>query len=222
MKWIVCIFGILIGQVSEAQEWVPSISYKYLYSSQLDKAVQTYNFSRPFLEEKQPLFIHGWQSGLTYFFRTEKKWHHGIACQYAQVRSRAENELFENKLALHLLQLGYALQYNNTERWPNIYLELQTSVIATILTKKVNTTHFTYDEEQTPAYGIGGNIAMRCGYKLPSKSSLQLIPFAQADCTPYHFAPNDETLINQTRALVTANWKGMFSVQIGVAVKFIQ
>ena len=34
---------------SMAQEFKIDVSYNYLYSNQWDKAIQTYNFSRPFV-----------------------------------------------------------------------------------------------------------------------------------------------------------------------------
>ena len=44
---------------STGQEVKVDVGYKYLYSNQWDKAIQTYNFSRPDLIEKQPLLMNG-------------------------------------------------------------------------------------------------------------------------------------------------------------------
>ena len=44
---------------SYSQETHIGFSYEYLYCPQFDKAIQTYNFDRPFLNEKQPLFLNG-------------------------------------------------------------------------------------------------------------------------------------------------------------------
>ena len=67
---ITCLFAIN----SSAQEWKADISYKYMFSNQLDKIIQTYNFSRPLLAEKQPLLMHGLNTAVSRIFKNEKHW----------------------------------------------------------------------------------------------------------------------------------------------------
>ena len=49
------LFGMLffIFSSTMAQEFKNDVSYKYMFSNKWDKAIQTYNFSRPFIETKQ-------------------------------------------------------------------------------------------------------------------------------------------------------------------------
>ena len=100
---------LLKSSFSIAQEFKIDVSYNYLYSKQWDKAIQTYNFSRPFIAEKQPLLIHGLNSSLSYIFKSTKNLRHGINVSYSYFRSSAENENLENILKLHFLNLGYVL-----------------------------------------------------------------------------------------------------------------
>ena len=55
----VVLFGMLFFTFisTKAQEFRTDVSYKYMFSNKWDKAIQTYNFSRPFIETKQPLLI---------------------------------------------------------------------------------------------------------------------------------------------------------------------
>ena len=39
---------------AQSQQIEVDLSYKYIFANNWDKAIQTYNFSRPFLTEKQP------------------------------------------------------------------------------------------------------------------------------------------------------------------------
>ena len=58
---------------TQAQKIEADLSYKYIFASNWDKAIQTYNFSRPFLTEKQPLFMHGINGSVAYIFKSENK-----------------------------------------------------------------------------------------------------------------------------------------------------
>ena len=60
---IVIIVMIIVHFNSIAQEFKIDASYNYMFANQWDKAIQTYNFSRPFNYEKQPLLMH-----FPYFF----------------------------------------------------------------------------------------------------------------------------------------------------------
>ena len=63
----------MTGISSFAQSISFGVSYNYLYSKQLDKSIQLYNFSRPFLENRQPLFINGITTDVAFLFETKKQ-----------------------------------------------------------------------------------------------------------------------------------------------------
>jgi hypothetical protein len=63
---------------AQSQEIETDLSYKYMFASNWDKAIQTYNFSRPFLTEKQPLFMHGINGSISYIFKSENKFKQGL------------------------------------------------------------------------------------------------------------------------------------------------
>lgn len=199
-----------------AQEFKIDASYKYLYSGQWDKAIQTYNFSRPFLTEKQPLLMNGLNTSISYIFKNEKHFKHGINLTYAYFRSSAENENFKNTFNLHFINLGYILHYENAEKWRGLYSDVIISATSSGLFRKVNEKPFVYDEKKSKALGIGGDICLKIGYYLKLKNKICLSPFISIAYTPYLYSPNSEAVINQTKGLTSKNWTGILMTQIGL------
>ncbi len=215
-NYIIILSLFFIFNKINAQELKVDISYKYLYSNQWDKAIQTFNFSRPFISEKQPLLMHGLNSSLSYIFKTSKKFKHGINISYSYFKSNSENENLENNLNLHFLNLGYILHYENKEKWKGLYTDLIISATSSGLFRQVNGEPFEYDEITSKAFGIGGDLNFKLGYKLKLKDKYFLSPFISVAYSPYLFSPNSEPVINQTKGLTSKNWTGILTTQIGI------
>jgi hypothetical protein len=70
MRKLLLLSILLLGSTfSSAQGFILDASYQYLKWGQLDNAVKTYNFSRPFLAQKQPLLINGLNTSISYVFK---------------------------------------------------------------------------------------------------------------------------------------------------------
>jgi len=217
MKNCVAILGFLfVWNNSKAQEFKTDISYKYIYANQWDKAIQSYNFSRPFIAEKQPLIIHGLNTSVSYIFKSQKKIKHGINLSYSYFRSSSDNENLVNVLNLHFLNLGYLLHYESTERLKGFYSDLIISATSSGLFRNVNGEPFVYDDSKSKAFGIGGNISLKAGYKLMIKGKTYLSPFIAIGYTPYFYSPNTEAVINQTKRLTSKNWTPILTTQVGL------
>jgi hypothetical protein len=212
------LFGILFFTFNSiiAQEFRTDISYKYIFAKKWDKAIQTYNFSRPFLEEKQPLLMHGLNASVSYIFKSSSSLKHGINISYTYVKSTAENENLNNILNLHFLNLGYIIHYENNEKTKGLYTDLIISVVSSGLFRNVNDEPFEYDGTRSKALGIGGDMSIRAGYYLNLKNKINLSPFVLVGYTPYIYSPNSEAVINQTKGLISNNWTGIFTTQIGL------
>jgi len=210
---------IVLSKISDviAQEFDMSLSYKYMYSNQWDKAIQTYNFSRPFITKKQPLFIHGSNASISYMFKSIKKLKHGINLSYSYYRSSAQNENLKNILNLHFINLGYAIHFDCLEEMRGIYTELIISTTSSVLFRNINGQPFLYDEKKAKAFGIGGDLNLKIGYKIKFKSQSVFLPFIALGYTPYLFSPNTEAIINQTKRLTSKNWTGILFAQIGLS-----
>ena len=217
MKSIVLSIIVLLHiGFARAQEIKMDASYEYLYSRQWDKAIQTYNVSRPFLKEKQPLLMNGLNTSISYVFENEKHVKHGINVSYAYFQSSAENENFNNMLKLHFINLGYILHYENAEKSKGLYADLIISTTSTGLFRHINGNPFEYDETTSRAFGIGGDICLKAGYYLTLKNNFYLSPFISIAYTPYLYSPNSEAVINQTKELTSKNWTGILTTQIGL------
>jgi hypothetical protein len=216
------LFGMLFFTFNSiiAQEFRTDISYKYIFANKWDKAIQTYNFSRPFLEKKQPLLMHGLNASVSYIFKSSSSLKHGIHISYNYFKSSAENENLKNILNLHFLNLGYIIHYENNEKTKGLYTDLIISAVSSGLFRNVNDEPFEYDEAK--AFGIGGDLSIRAGYYLKLKNKIYLSPFVLVGYTPYFYSPNSEAVINQTKGLVSNNWTGIFTTQVGLTLHIRQ
>ena len=203
---------------TQAQKIEADLSYKYMLASNWDKAIQTYNFSRPFLTEKQPLFMHGISGSVSYIFKSENKFKQGINASYSHFSSYAENVNFVNQFNLHFFNLGYMLRHESNGSLKGLLTDFILSASSSVLFRNLNDEPFIYDEVRSKAFGIGGDLSVRTSYYFNMKNKIRLSPFVQIGYTPYLFSPNTEAVINQTRGLVSPNFTDVFSSQFGLKV----
>jgi len=204
---------------TQAQEIEADLSYKYMFANNWDKAIQTYNFSRPFLTEKQPLFMHGINGSISYIFKSENKLKQGINASYSHFSSYAENVNFVNQYNLHFLNVGYMLRYESTEKLKGLTTDFILSASSSALFRNVNDEPFIYDDTRSKAFGIGGDLSVRTSYSFNIKNKIHLSPFVQVGYSPYLFSPNTEAVINQTSGLAAPNFTDVFSTQVGLKVR---
>ena len=204
---------------AQSQEIEVDLSYKYMFAGNWDKAIQTYNFSRPFLKEKQPLLMHGINGSISYIFKSKKKFKQGINASYSHFTSYAENVNFVNQLNLHFLNIGYILRYESTEKYKGLTTDLILSATSSALFRNVNDESFIYDETRARAFGIGGDLSIKTSYSFTLKNNIRLSPFIQVGYTPYLYSPNTEAVINQTTGLTAPEYTGVFTSQVGVKVR---
>ena len=204
---------------AQSQEIEMDLSYKYMFASNWDKAIQTYNFSRPFLTEKQPLLMHGINGSISYIFKSENKFKQGINASYSHFSSYAENVNFVNQYNLHFLNVGYMLRHESTGSLKGLCTDFILSALSSALFRNVNDEPFIYDDTRSKAFGIGGDLSVRTSYSFNIKNKIRLSPFFQVGYTPYLFSPNTEAVINQTTGLLAPNFTDVFSSQIGLKVR---
>lgn len=214
----VVFFGMMLFTLHNlmAQACKTDVSYRYIYSDKWDKAIQTYNFSRPFLEKKQPLLMNGLNASASYIFKSSEKFKRGLNLSYSYFKSSAENENLNNILNLHFLTFGYIVQYENYEKTKGLYTDLIISVATSGLFRNVNGEPLIIDDTRAKAFGIGGDLSIKAGYSLTLKNNIALSPFGLVGYTPYIYSPNSEAVINQTKGLVNNNWTGIFTTQVGL------
>lgn len=210
---------LAISTVANAQEINGGVSYQYIAATQWNKIIQTYNFSRPFIVQKQPLFSGGVNASLTKTISNQKNISQGIGIAYTYMKSRSENENFINTLNLHFLNIEYSVRYSNINKLKNTFGELIFSAISSGLFRNVNAASFIYDDAKSKAFGIGGSINIKVGYWFDINRRIGCSPFFSAGYCPYLYSPNTEAVINETRNLVGNNHTGIFNTQIGLMIR---
>jgi hypothetical protein len=222
IKFINLMVLILSFFTTMAQELKIDISYKYIYANHWDKIVQTYNFSRPFNSNNQPLLMNGFNSSVSRIFKPNNNISHGLNVSYSYFRSSAEDQNFTNNLNLHFLNIGYILHYQNKEKNNHFYSDLIIAVTTSRLSRHLNGRPFEYDNNKSKALSIGGEADIKFGYNLQKINNKYLSTFIDIGYSPYLYSPNTETVINQTKGLVGKKWTTLLNSQLGLAYHFRQ
>jgi hypothetical protein len=214
------LFLLLCGNCCFAQQFALGLSYNYMYSNQLDKAVQTYNFSRPYLDEKQPLFIHGIGAEASFLFRSEKKIRSGILVNYSHHQTSAENQDFNVALRLQMMNLGYVLHYQMKEKFKQGYVDLAFCSTLGQLSKHVNDEAVLIDDKKMRAYGFGGSIKLGIGCIYYFGASHAIAPFFKLDYAPFLRFAQAEAVVNQTTELSSKKNSSVLGFQTGLKFHF--
>ncbi|WP_338764456.1 hypothetical protein WAF17_21915 [Bernardetia sp. ABR2-2B] len=215
--FLIGFFSFFLVHKSTAQQLRFGVTYTYLYSKLLNQNIQTYNFSRPFLEKKQPLLSHGFNLSVSYLFGSSSDFSHGIGLSYSRFGSSAENEGLNSTFNQNFAKLGYILHYQKDEN--PFYTELHISVIGGMLGRQINDETFEFDGETARAYGVGGHIGIRTGYEFTLSDKLFLSPFIDVGYAPYFYSPNTESILNQTTELISEEQPSLFNTSFGIMLR---
>jgi hypothetical protein len=209
--------SVFLAKNANAQQLRFGANYEYLYSKLWNQNIQTYNFSRPFLDNKQPLLVHGFGVSVSYLFGSDSDFSHGIGLSYSRFGSSAENEGLNSSFNQNFAKLGYILHFQKSEN--PLYTELGVSAIGGILGRKLNDKTFEYDEETARVYGIGGEINLKAGYEVALSEKLFLSPFVGIGYVPYYYSPNTESMLNQTTELISEEEPSLLNVSFGIILR---
>ncbi|MCA6363746.1 MAG: hypothetical protein IM638_11970 [Bacteroidetes bacterium] len=90
MKRLLIVMGLFAGAPLAAQSgFYAGASARYMMADAWDEIVRTYNFSRPFAEEKMGLFSYGWQAEAGYLHRYRIHWAFPFSAGFHQTTSQA-------------------------------------------------------------------------------------------------------------------------------------
>jgi hypothetical protein len=202
-----------------AQGYTASISYGYLHAPEWNKAIQTYNFTRPFLANPQPLISQGLQATIESPLPSNGNSNHSLMLDLAWYRSSAENVNFEATLQQYLLQVGYMRQLLSSQS-DQLTIKAGISVVGGALFRRINGEPLVYDEANAKALGIGGGIRLNVNYYFIDNGKIRCGPFLGAQYIPYFYAPNTEAILNQTTGLTGKEWTSIFGARVGMVVAF--
>lgn len=220
MKKLIFIILISTPLLCCAQFVQTGIGAKYFYSSRWDKMIQTYNFSRPHLNQKQPLLQYGGMLSLTCWFRNSGKLNHGFHSDLMFATSCAENTSLNNRINVTLLTAGYSLHIPASQLISNTYADFFLSAEGSLFTRRVNGEALIVDDKRTAAPGVGCNIQFRYGYEMPLTETIKLTPYVSGSFSPFHYSPKAEAVINQTMGLFEESGSAIWAIQIGIGIQY--
>jgi hypothetical protein len=218
---IVMFFFFLVATSGFAQPRV-AVGYNYLAAGNWDRAIQTYNFARPELTNKQPLFIHGIELGADYLWINDKPMKHGMSVSYRYFRSAAANDNFDVVLNAHLVNIGYVVHNSVAARRKGFSVDVGVYAILGGIYRNVNGEPLRDDDTRIWAPGIGGELRPRVGYTIAEKEKYSITPFVQASYCPIYFSPRAEALLNQTMTLTGVKYTSIVNLEAGVCISFVR
>ena len=213
-------FCIFFFHVAHAQKFSMDVSYKYMYAKQWDRSIQLYNFSRPWLLEKQPLFMHGFNASFNYALSTKQDLNQGLSVDLSFFRSVAENKNMANAINLYISNLGYFAHKNFSIIHSNCYADMRLALTVSGLFRKVNQESILVDDTQIRAFGIGCDVQVKFGYYLPCLEGISGSLFMAISYTPYVYSPYSESVLNQTMGITNHYGTGIVGAQIGFRKEF--
>lgn len=208
-------FSFFFFHVMHAQKLSLDVSYKYMYAKQWDRSIQLYNFSRPWLIEKQPLFMHGVNAGFSYDVSSKKEFNHGLSVDFSFFRSVSENKNMVNAINLYISNMGYFVRKDFRILHSNCYTEIRLALTVSGIFRRINQEPMLVDETQTRAFGIGSDIQVKFGYELPCLAGIKGSLFLAVSYAPYVYSPYSESVLNQTMGITNHYGTGIIGAQIG-------
>ena len=222
-------------------------SYQYLYVPQWDKAIQTYNFSRPHLADKQDLFRHGYNINLLFDIGLE---HFTPSFSYSYFNSISENSNLKVELNTRVLDIG---EIHITKGFDVMLgygtIKMSGSLRLLHITRELNDVIFNVDSNKLNVYGVGpvfnffiyyrhinllsrkrtttslkmGDVVIKDSEKSKMRyTNIVLKPFVGLGYTPFLWAPDAETILNQTYDLASKGYTSMLSFQLGFKISFLK
>ena len=186
-----------------------------MYAKQWDRSIQLYNFSRPWLIEKQPLFMHGVNAGFSYDVSSKKEFMHGLSVDFSFFRSVSENKNMVNAINLYISNMGYFVRKDFRILHSNCYTEIRLALTVSGIFRRINQEPMLVDETQTRAFGIGSDIQVKFGYELPCLAGIKGSLFLAVSYAPYVYSPYSESVLNQTMGITNHYGTGIVGAQIG-------
>ncbi|MCB9235577.1 MAG: hypothetical protein H6581_28230 [Bacteroidia bacterium] len=224
-KVIFILLGLFLGgQVVLAQQFSLGLSYQWLHASQWNKAVETYNFSRPFLTEKQPLLRSGVRLDAAWILRENGKFSWGPALAASFHHSAADNPNYDIAIHAFLLDLGVRLQYlvpigQNS----SLNLSFTPAVTGAMLTRSLNGEIVIVGpgEEDQPLRkaGVGLGLNFQLAFDLPMGQNWKISPLLGVNYDPMVWVSRSEVVFNEATVGELRSVTSLIRFQGGFAIR---
>lgn len=212
------LLGCIVPLLANAQEHHVDVGYRYLYAPRWDRMVQTYNVSRPFLDELQPLLQHGVGMGYAYFFPGERRLRSGLSIGYDRFISHADASGLESRIRLHQLRVGYTARILPKDKESPWQVEAGVVLFGNHLSRLVNNAPIEDEELRPRSLGFGADVNVLVGRRVAIGEHRWLMPYIRIGVAPYVYQPSAEPVLNQTHGLVAGDGTFMLTAGAGVQV----
>lgn len=219
MRILIILLLAFFFQNGKAQSIGFGVGYQYQYSPEYVKAIQAFNLSRPWVEEKQPLLEDGMVINFEFLFPGEKLVKHGIYSNYLFYRSYSINSDYENAINQHGLNIGYLLRLDGS-KMKRFFVDFGAALAMNFLERKLNNEWVTQDESKKNGFGIGWNFDFRFGYQIAFVGHKRQFfsPFIGFGAGRV-FNPNAESVINQTTGVATEDCSWLIVGRAGILIE---
>lgn len=158
--------------------------YSYMYPKEWDKIVQTYNWARPWLSNKQPLLASGFTAGIVYAYDATKGFRFTQELKFSKYTSIAANDNYNLSLTTNFARYSigfevypFIIANNNVEPWKR-YFFIGLSPGASFMWggMKFNEEVLELDREPYRPLNITPTIGAYTGYKFDVNHKFSIIP----------------------------------------------
>ncbi len=215
----ICFTTICLSTYS--QSWKIYVGMNDVYCPRWDQAIQTYNFTRPWLTEKQPLIQFGAYSKIEYVFnsQSDRPWKKSLYLNYSFNSSVAENTNFINRLTFQTVTPGIGFTHALSKKVNQLNFTLCAGLLLSGMKRTINDTAIVLENEWSTSFGIGVQTETIVKYDfLVAKKVIS--PFLKFGFTPYLFQPDAEVMLNETKGFISKPNYILVNASAGVVLGF--
>ena len=221
MKKFLIISFSAICSCTFSQSWKVYLGMDDVYCPRWDQAIQTYNFTRPWLSEKQPLMQYGAYSKIEHVFnsQSETTWKKSLYLNYSINSSVAENTNFINRLIVQTVTPGVGFTHGLSRKVNQLNVTICTGLLLSALKRTINDSAIVLENEWSTSFGIGVQTEMIVKYDFHLAKKM-ISPFLNFGFTPYLFQPDAEVMLNETKGLISKPNYILVNASAGVVLGF--
>lgn len=211
-----------------AQQYGASISLQNIAIPQWNKALSTYGFSRPFLDDTHLRYTNNLH--LSFYYSKNPYRNRRLAPSLAYSRKSLHAHAANLDVDLHFqhLELGALIRLRKVAHLKDInsfFVDLSPGLqLSRISLRNNGEPVFRSIDEATSqrmvSHGIGIGLSTKVGYSLFLTEELLLSPFAELYYVPLLYAPNSIDVLNQTAVNGLRDYSALYSFRLGFEISF--
>jgi hypothetical protein len=220
MRWMHIILLLTLSQFCQAQGKGFGFEYHNLHAFAWNESVRTYNFARPFLDNKQPLLQHG--VGFKYYTSSAKEGaaQKGFNIGLSWYQSKVENENYSVALHAGTFSVGYRLLVRELFESSGLLLSVSPEIQGTFIGRwqDEELLWLEMDDEETRLIklGVGAGINSALHYPIIKSEKSGVFLKLSLLYNPLWWTPGSSSVITQSNAVISNELGTSFSLNFGI------